>query len=202
MGWRPVSDAVPPPPGISRWWWFHNCQKTAACYTPSASSVRRTYSRRTATCCSFATPTLPPMGSRWSFPFEGLFRDQQRDPVPRVRWRAGAELTSLSLDAPSGRDFDAVLPARAEALVAPGSASARRAGGQRQRHPIPCWPRASGRERIFGDASIRISRTGAQRRFGRALRAGDDVLEHRGRTARQLMTMPYGQWHPAGWAVD
>ena len=108
---------------------------------------------------------------------------------------------SPSLDAASWTwGFDAQPPARRKASVAPGDASAR----------SNWWPASTARqfrvmaenisrERIFGDASIRISGTRAQRRAGCALCAGDEPSSSRGAHARQLMDVLTLNGIPLGW---
>jgi len=112
---------------------------------------------------------------------------------------------SLSLDAASWTwGFDAQLPAAAENLVAPGSN-----GG-----PVELLASVNGtafrvlaesisRERVFGDASIRISGRGRNAVLAAPYAPVMTFSNTEGRTARQLMDdVLTVNGIPLGWAVD
>lgn len=208
-GWSGrYQDAVPPPPGISIWV-IPEPPAPQPCYTPSAHLL-------------FAA--LVPAGSHLLFVCENHINPPPPDgepvvvPVRRVyfvinnvtlyRVSDGAPVPvfnlSLSLDASSWAwGFDAVLPAKAEALVA-GSASApvellASVNGT----PFRVLAESISRERSFGDASIRISGRGRNAVLAAPYAPVMTFSNTEGRTARQLMDdVLTVNGIPLGWAVD
>ena len=209
-GWSGrYQDAVPPPPGISIWV-IPEPPAPQPCYTPSAhllfSALVPAGSDLLFVCERHINPP-PPDGEPVIVPVRRvyfvinnvtLFRVSDGAPVPVFN-------LSLSLDASSWAwGFDAVLPARAEALVAPGSASG----------PVELVASVNGtsfrvlaesisRERIFGDASIRISGRGHNAVLAAPYAPVMTFSNTEGRTARQLMDdVLTVNGIPLGWAVD
>lgn len=209
-GWRGrYQEAVPPPPGISRWV-VPEPPVPQPCYTPSPhllfAALAATDGHLLFLCENHITPP-PPDGEAVVIPVRRvyfvinnvtLFRVSDGAPVPVFN-------LSLSLDASSWAwGFDAVLPARAEALVAPGSASG----------PVELVASVNGtsfrvlaesisRERIFGDASIRISGRGRNAVLAAPYAPVMTFSNTEGRTARQLMDdVLTVNGIPLGWAVD
>jgi hypothetical protein len=209
-GWRGrYQDAVPPPPGISIWV-IPEPPAPQPCYTPSAhllfAALVPADSHLLFVCENHINPP-PPDGEPVVVPVRRvyfvinnvtLYRVSDGAPVPVFN-------LSLSLDAASWAwGFDAVLPARAEALVAPGSASG----------PVELAASVNGtsfrvlaesisRERIFGDASIRISGRGRNAVLAAPYAPVMTFSNTEGRTARQLMDdVLTVNGIPLGWAVD
>ncbi|MBH2008194.1 MAG: hypothetical protein I8H71_00705 [Xanthomonadaceae bacterium] len=209
-GWRGrYQEAVPPPPGISRWV-VPEPPVPQPCYTPSPhllfAALAATDGHLLFLCENHITPP-PPDGEPVVIPVRRvyfvinnvtLYRVSDGAPVPVFN-------LSLSLDASSWAwGFDAVLPARAEALVAPGSASG----------PVELVASVNGtpfrvlaeritRERIFGDASIRISGRGRNAVLAAPYAPVMTFSNFEGRTARQLMDDALTvNGIPLGWAVD
>ncbi|MBK8336972.1 MAG: hypothetical protein IPL03_10420 [Sterolibacteriaceae bacterium] len=208
-GWRGwYQEAVPPPPGISRWV-VPEPPVPQPCYTPSPhllfAALAATDGHLLFLCENHITPP-PPDGEPVVVPVRRvyfvinnvtLFRVSDGAPVPVFN-------LSLSLDASSWAwGFDAVLPAKAEALVA-GSASG----------PVELVASVNGtsfrvlaesisRERIFGDASIRISGRGRNAVLAAPYAPVMTFSNTEGRTARQLMDdVLTVNGIPLGWAVD
>jgi hypothetical protein len=209
-GWQGrYQEAVPPPPGISRWV-VPEPPVPQPCYTPSPhllfAALAATDGHLLFLCENHITPP-PPDGEPVVIPVRRvyfvinnvtLYRVSDGAPVPVFN-------LSLSLDASSWAwGFDAVLPARAEALVAPGSASG----------PVELVASVNGtpfrvlaeritRERIFGDASIRISGRGRNAVLAAPYAPVMTFSNFEGRTARQLMDDALTvNGIPLGWAVD
>lgn len=208
-GWRGrYQEAVPPPPGISRWV-VPEPPVPQPCYTPSAyllfAALAPADSHLLFLCENHTEP--PPDGEPVVVPVRRVYfvinnvtlhRVPDGTPVPVFN-------LSLSLDAASWAwGFDAVLPARAEALVASGSASG----------PIELVASVNGtafrvlaesisRERIFGDASIRISGRGRNAVLAAPYAPVMTFSNTEVRTARQLMDdVLTVNGIPLGWAVD
>jgi len=208
-GWRGrYHEAVPPPPGISRWV-VPEPPVPQPCYTPSPhllfAALAATERHLLFLCENHITPP-PPDGEPVVVPVRRvyfvinnvtLYRLSDGAPVPVFN-------LSLSLDASSWTwGFDAVLPAKAEALVA-GSASG----------PVELVASVNGtafrvlaesisRERIFGDASIRISGRGRNAVLATPYAPVMTFSNTEGRTARQLMDdVLTVNGIPLGWAVD
>lgn len=208
-GWRGrYQEAVPPPPGISRWV-VPEPPVPQPCYTSSPhllfAALAATDGHLLFLCENHVTPP-PPDGEPVVIPVRRvyfvinnvtLYRVSDGSPVPVFN-------LSLSLDASSWAwGFDAVLPAKAEALVA-GSASG----------PVELVASVNGtsfrvlaerisRERIFGDASIRISGRGRNAVLAAPYAPVMTFSNTEGRTARQLMDdVLTVNGIPLGWAVD
>jgi hypothetical protein len=209
-GWNGrYQDAVPPPPGISVWV-VPQPPAPIPCYTPSAhllfAALAPADSRLLFVCENHVNPPTPD-GEPVVVPVRRvyfvinnvtLYRVSDGAPVPVFN-------LSLSLDASSWAwGFDAVLPARAEALVAPGSVSG----------PVELVASVNGtafrvlaesisRERIFGDASIRISGRSHNAVLAAPYAPVMTFSNTEGRTARQLMDdVLTVNGIPLGWAVD
>jgi len=209
-GWRGrYQEAVPPPPGISRWV-VPEPPVPQPCYTPSPHLL---FAALTATdghlllLCENHTDPPPPDGEPVVVPVRRVYfvindvtlhRVPDGTPVPVFN-------LSLSLDAASWAwGFDAVMPAKAESLVAPGTASG----------PVELVASVNGttfrvlaenisRERIFGDASIRISGRGRNAVLAAPYAPVMTFSNTEGRTARQLMDdVLTVNGIPLGWMVD
>ncbi|MDX1251139.1 MAG: hypothetical protein IDH49_02555 [Gammaproteobacteria bacterium] len=202
-------DAVPPPSGISVWV-VPQPPTPKPCYTPSTQllfAVLAPADGHLLFVCENHINPPPPDGEPVVVPVRRvyfvinnvtLYRVSDGAPVPVFN-------LSLSLDASSWAwGFDAVLPAKAEALVAPGNASG----------PVELMASVNGapfrvlaenisRERIFGDASIRISGRGRNAVLAAPYAPVMTFSNGDARTARQLMDdvlMVNGI--PLGWTVD
>ncbi|KPF70280.1 hypothetical protein IP84_00475 [beta proteobacterium AAP99] len=208
-GWRGrYQDAVPPPPGISTWV-IPEPPAPQPCYTPNAHLL-------------FAA--LVPAGSHLLFVCENHINPPPPDgepvvvPVRRVyfvinnvtlyRVSDGAPVPvfnlSLSLDASSWAwGFDAVLPAKAEALVAGSASGPVELVASVNGTPFRVLAESISRERIFGDASIRISGRGRNAVLAAPYAPVMTFSNTEGRTARQLMDdVLTVNGIPLGWAVD
>ena len=208
-GWRGrYQGAVPPPPGISRWV-VPEPPAPQPCYTPSPhilfAGLAATDGHLLFLCENHIIPP-PPDGEPVVVPVRRvyfvinnvtLYRASDGAPVPVFN-------LSLSLDAASWAwGFDAVLPAKAEALVA-GNASG----------PVELVATINGttfrvlaenisRERSFGDASIRISGRGRNAVLAAPYAPVMTFSNPEARTARQLMDDVLAvNGIPLGWAVD
>lgn len=209
-GWRGrYQDAVPPPPGISVWV-VPQPPATTPCYAPSThllfAALAPADSHLLFVCENHIDPP-PPDGEPVVVPVRRVYfvinnvtlhRLPDGLPVPVFN-------LSLSLDAASWTwGFDAQLPAKAEALVAPGSASG----------PVELVASVNGtafrvlaenisRERIFGDASIRISGRGRNAVLAAPYAPVMTFSNAEARTARQLMDDVLTlNGIPLGWTVD
>ena len=112
---------------------------------------------------------------------------------------------SLSLDTASWAwGFDAQLPAKAEVLVAPGGASGPvELVASVNGTPFRVLAESISRERIFGDASVRISGRGRNAVLATPYAPVMTFSNTEGRTARQLMDdVLTVNGIPLGWAVD
>jgi hypothetical protein len=209
-GWRGrYQEAVPPPPGISRWV-VPEPPVPQPCYTPSPhllfAALAATDGHLLFLCENHVTPP-PPDGEPVVVPVRRvyfvinnvtLFRVSDGAPVPVFN-------LSLSLDASSWAwGFDAVLPARAEALGAPGSASGPvELVASVNGTPFRVLAESISRERIFGDASIRISGRGRNAVLAAPYAPVMTFSNTEGRTARQLMDdVLTVNGIPLGWAID
>ena len=209
VGWPGrYHDAMRPPPGISVWV-IPEPPAPQPCYTPSAhllfAALAPADSHLLFVCRNHIDP--PPDGEPVVVPVRRVYlvinnvtlhRLPDGLPVPVFN-------LSLSLDAASWTwGFDALLPAAAENLVAPGSN-----GG-----PVELLASVNGtafrvlaesisRERIFGDASIRISGRGRNAVLAAPYAPVMTFSNTEGRTARQLMDdVLTVNGIPLGWAVD
>jgi len=209
-GWRGrYQEAVPPPPGISLWV-IPEPPAPLPCYTPSAHLLFAALAPADGHLlfvCENHTDPPPPDGEPVVVPVRRVYfvindvtlhRVPDGTPVPVFN-------LSLSLDAASWAwGFDAVLPAKAESLVAPGTASG----------PVELVASVNGttfrvlaenisRERIFGDASIRISGRGHNAVLAAPYAPVMTFSNTEGRTARQLMDdVLTVNGIPLGWIVD
>lgn len=208
-GWRGrFQDAVPPPPGISIWV-IPEPPAPQPCYTPSAhllfAALAPTDGHLLFVCENHTEP--PPEGEPVVVPVRRVYfvindvtlhRLPDGLPVPVFS-------LSLSLDAASWTwGFDAQLPAKAESLVAPGTASG----------PVELVASVNGtefrvfaesisRERVFGDASIRISGRGRNAVLAAPYAPVMTFRNAEARTARQLMDDVLTlNGIPLGWTVD
>ena len=209
-GWHGrFQEAVPPPPGISVWV-VPEPPAPQPCYTPSAHLLFAALAPADGHLlfvCENHTDPPPPDGEPVVVPVRRVYfvinnvtlhRLPDGLPVPVFN-------LSLSLDAASWTwGFDAQLPAKAEGLVAPGSASG----------PVELLANINGtafrvlaesisRERIFGDASIRISGRGRNAVLAAPYAPVMTFGNAEARTARQLMDDVLTlNGIPLGWTVD
>ena len=208
-GWRGrYQDAVPPPAGISLLV-VPEPPATTPCYTPSTAllfaALAATDGHLLFICENHDHP--PPNGEPVVVPIRRLYFVINNVTLHRVP--DGAEVPvfslSLSLDAASWTwGFEASLPASAESLVDPGAASG----------PVELLASVNGtafrvlaenisRERIFGDAGIRISGRGRNAVLAAPYAPVMTFSNAEGRTARQLMDDVLTiNGVPLGWAVD
>lgn len=185
--------AMRPPPGISRWV-LPEPPPPSPCYTPSAHllfAVLAATGTDLLFACDKATNSPPPDGNTVRVPVRRVYfvinnvtlhRVPDGLPVPVYN-------VSLSLDTASWTwGFDAHLPDKAEALVAPGSGSG----------PVELLASINGtdfrvlaesisRERSFGEASIRVSGRGHNAVLAAPYAPVMNFQQLQARTARQLM---------------
>ena len=208
-GWRGrYQDAVPPPPGISVWV-VPQPPALTPCYTPSANllfaALASADSHLLFVCERHINPP-PPDGEPVVVPVRRvyfvinnvtLYRVSDGAPVPVFN-------LSLSLDASSWAwGFDAVLPAKAEALVAGSASGPVELVASVNGTPFRVLAESISRERIFGDASIRISGRGRNAVLSAPYAPVMTFSNTEGRTARQLMDdVLTVNGIPLGWAVD
>lgn len=163
-GWRSrYQDAVPPPPGISIWV-IPEPPAPQPCYTPSThllfAALAPADSHLLFVCENHIDPP-PPDGEPVVVPVRRVYFVINNVTLHRLPDGLPMPVFSLSLalDAASWTwGFDALLPAAATSLVAPGSN-----GGPVELvasvngTPFRVLAESISRERVFGDASIRIS---------------------------------------------
>ena len=201
--------AMRPPPGISRWV-LPEPPSPSPCYTPSAHLLFAVVDAADADLlfvCDKATNPPPPDGNTVRVPVRRvyfvinnvtLYRLPDGLPVPVFN-------LSLSLDAASWTwGFDAQLPAKAEALLAPGSGAG----------PVELLASINGtdfrvlaesisRERSFGEASIRVSGRGHNAVLAAPYAPVMNFQQPQARTARQLMDdVLTVNGVPMGWTID
>lgn len=202
-------NARPPPPGISLWI-VVDPPAPQPCYTPSThllfSALAATDGHLLFVCENHSDPK-PPDGEPVVVPVRRVYF--VINDVTLHRFPDGAPVPvfslSLSLDAASWTwGFEGVLPLKAESLVAPGNASG----------PVELVASVNGttfrvlaenisRERVFGDASIRISGRGRNSVLAAPYAPTMVFTNTEGRTARQLMDdVLTVNGVPLGWAVD
>lgn len=209
VGWPGrYHDAMRPPPGISVWV-IPEPPAPQPCYTPSAhllfAALAPADSHLLFVCRNHIDP--PPDGEPVVVPVRRVYLVINNVTLHRLPDGLPVPVFSLSLalDAASWTwGFDALLPAAAENLVAPGSN-----GG-----PVELLASVNGtafrvlaesisRERIFGDASIRISGRGRNAVLAAPYAPVMTFSNTEGRTARQLMDdVLTVNGIPLGWAVD
>src|SRR6218665_3722726 len=206
-------EAVPPPPGISRWV-VPEPPVPQPCYTPSPhllfAALAGADGHLLFLCENHITPP-PPDGEPVVVPVRRVYFVINNVTLYRLNpdGSDGAPVPvfnlSLSLDVSSWAwGFDAVLPAKAEALVAPGSASGPvELVASVNGTPFRVLAESISRERIFGDASIRISGRGCNAVLAAPYAPVMTFSNTEGRTARQLMNdVLTVNGIPLGWAVD
>lgn len=201
-------DAVPPPPGLS-WPASPEPPLPSTCYTPSPAllfAVQAGGGGQLLFVCDHANDP-PSDGDSVIVPVRRVYfvinnvtlhRLPDGLPVPVFN-------LSLSLDAASWTwGFNAQLPAKAEVLVAPNSASG----------PVELLASINGtdfrvlaesisRERVFGDASIRVSGRGRNAVLAAPYAPVMNFSNPEGRTARQLMDDVLTlNGISLGWSVD
>lgn len=208
VGWRGRhQDAMRPPPGISVWL-VPEPPDPPRCYTPSGHLLFAALAPADAHLLFFCENHIdPPDGEPVVVPIRRVYfvinnvtlhRLPDGLPVPVFN-------LSLSLDAASWTwGFDAQLPAKAEALVAPGDASG----------PVELVVSINGtqfrvlaesisRERSFGDASIRVSGRGRNAVLAAPYAPVMNFQQPQARTARQLMDDVLTlNGIPLGWNID
>ncbi len=213
-GWRGrYQEAVPPPPGISLWVVPEPPVPQPCPNWNGGPSPHLLFAALTATdghllfLCENHIDPPPPDGEPVVVPVRRvyfvindvtLYRVSDGAPVPVFN-------LSLSLDSSSWAwGFDAVLPAKAESLVAPDNASG----------PVELIASVNGttfrvhaenisRERIFGDASIRIAGRGRNAVLAAPYAPVMTFSNAESRTARQLMDdVLTVNGIPLGWTVD
>jgi len=211
VGWRGrYQDAMRPPPGISAWV-IPEPPEPPRCYTPSGHLLFAATAPASAHllffCENHIAPPGPGPGEPVVVPIRRVYfvinnvtlhRLPDGSPVPVFN-------LSLSLDAASWTwGFEALLPAAAESLVAPGSN-----GG-----PVELVASVNGtafrvqaesisRERVFGDASIRISGRGRNAVLAAPYAPVMNFQQLQARTARQLMDDALTlNGISLGWSID
>ena len=209
VGWPGrYHDAMRPPPGISVWV-IPEPPAPQPCYTPSAhllfAALAPADSHLLFVCRNHIDP--PPDGEPVVVPVRRVYLVINNVTLHRLPDGLPVPVFSLSLalDAASWTwGFDALLPAAAENLVAPGSN-----GG-----PVELLASVNGtafrvlaesisRERVFGDASIRISGRGRNAVLAAPYAPVMTFSNTEGRTARQLMDDVLAvNGIPLGWTVD
>lgn len=208
VGWRGrYQETMRPPPGISVWV-IPEPPEPPRCYTPSGHLLFAALAPAGAHLLFFCENHIePPDGEPVVVPIRRVYfvinnvtlrRVPDGTPVPVFN-------LSLSLDAASWAwGFDAVLPAKAEALVAPGSASGLvELVASVNGTPFRVLAESISRERIFGDASIRISGRGRNAVLAAPYAPVMTFSNTEGRTARQLMDdVLTVNGIPLGWTVD
>ena len=208
VGWRGrYQEAMRPPPGISVWV-IPEPPEPLRCYTPSGHLLFAAQAPASAHLLFFCeNHTDPPDGEPVVVPVRRVYfvinnvtlhRLPDGLPVPVFN-------LSLSLDAASWTwGFEALLPAAAESLVASGSNSG----------PVELVASVNGtlfrmlaesisRERVFGDASIRISGRGRNAVLAAPYAPVMNFQQPQARTARQLMDDVLTlNGIPLGWNID
>jgi hypothetical protein len=193
-GWRGrYQEAVPPPPGISVWV-VPQPPAPTPCYTPSTrllfAALAPVDCHLLFVCENHIDPP-PPDGEPVVVPVRRVYFVINNVTLHRLPDGLPVPVFSLSLSLDSASwtwGFDAQLPAKAEALVAPGNASG----------PVELVASVNGtafrvmaenisRERIFGDASIRISGRGRNAVLAAPYAPVMTFSNAEARTARQLM---------------
>ncbi|MBK1674624.1 hypothetical protein CKO35_15265 [Ectothiorhodospira shaposhnikovii] len=209
-GWRGrYQDAVPPPSGISIWV-IPEPPAPQPCYTPSAhlrfSALAPANSHLLFHCENHIDPP-PPDGEPVVVPVRRVYFVINNVTLHRLPDGLPVPVFSLSLaldDASWTWGFDALLPAAAEALVAPGSN-----GGPVELvasvngTPFRVLAESISRERVFGDASIRISGRGRNAVLAAPYAPVMNFQQPQARTARQLMEdLLTLNGIPLGWNID
>jgi hypothetical protein len=208
-GWRGrFQEAVAPPPGISVWV-VPVPPAPQPCYMPSAhllfAALAPADGHLLFVCENHPEP--PPEGEPVVVPVRRVYfvinnvtlhRMPDGLPVPVFN-------LSLSLDAASWTwGFEAQLPAKAESLVAPGTASGpAELVASVNGTAFRVFAESISRERVFGDASIRISGRGRNAGLAAPYAPVMTFRNAEARTARQLMDDVLTlNGIPLGWTVD
>ena len=210
QGWRGLhQEARRPPPGISVWV-IPSPPEPPPCYVPSANLVfdarSPSDSQLLFACDNFIRPLSPGQElvvvpiRRVYFVINNVTLHRLPDGLPVPVFNL-----SLSLDMSSWTwGFDAQLPAKAEGLVAPNSASG----------PVELLASVNGtdfrvlaesigRERVFGDSTIRISGRGHNAVLAAPYAPVMTFSNPQVRTARQLMDDVLTlNGIPLGWTID
>ncbi|WP_124982698.1 hypothetical protein [Ralstonia solanacearum] len=208
VGWRGrYQEAMRPPPGISVWV-IPEQPEPPRCYTPSGHLLFPALASASAHLLFFCENHIDPPGGepvvvpirRVYFVINNVTLHRLPDGLPVPVFNL-----SLSLDAASWTwGFEALLPAAAEYLIAPGSN-----GG-----PVELVANVNGttfrvlaesisRERMFGDASIRISGRGRNAVLAAPYAPVMNFQQPQARTARQLMDDVLTlNGIPLGWDID
>ncbi len=209
-GWRGrYQDAVQPPPGISIWV-IPEPPAPQPCYTPSAHLVFAALApadRHLLFVCENHIDPPPPDGEPVVVPVRRVYFVINNVTLHRLPDGLPVPVFSLSLalDAASWTwGFDALLPAAATSLVAPGSN-----GGPVELvasvngTPFRVLAESISRERVFGDASIRISGRGRNAVLAAPYAPVMNFQQPQARTARQLMDDVLTlNGIPLGWSID
>ena len=210
VGWRGLyQEAMRPPPGISVWV-IPEPPEPPRCYTPIGHLLFTALAPASAHLLFFCQNLIdppPPDGEpvvvpvwRVYFVINNVTLHRLPDGLPVPVFNL-----SLSLDAASWAwGFDALLPAAAESLVAPGSN-----GGPVELvasvngTPFRVLAESISRERVFGDASIRISGRGRNAVLAAPYAPMMNFQQPQARTARQLMDDVLTlNGIPLGWNID
>ena len=208
VGWRGrYQDAMRPPPGISVWI-VPEPPEPPRCYTPIGHLLFTALAPASAHLLFFCqNHTDPPDGEPVVVPVRRVYfvinnvtlhRLPDGLPVPVFN-------LALSLDAASWTwGFDALLPAAATSLVAPGSN-----GGPVELvasvngTPFRVLAESISRERSFGDASIRVSGRGRNAVLAAPYAPVMNFQQPQARTAQQLMDDVLTlNGIPLGWNID
>ena len=210
MGWRGrYQDAVPPLPGISIWV-IPEPPAPQPCYAPSAhlvfAALAPADSHLLFVCENHIDPP-PPDGEPVVVPVRRVYFVINNVTLHRLPDGLPVPVFSLSLalDAASWTwGFDALLPAAATSLVAPSSN-----GGPVELvasvngTPFRVLAESISRERVFGDASIRISGRGRNAVLAAPYAPVMNFQQPQARTARQLMDDVLTlNGIPLGWSID
>ena len=210
VGWRGrYQDAMRPPPGISVWI-VPEPPEPPRCYTPNGHLLFAALGPTSAHLLFFCeNHIVPPPADgepvvvpvrRVYFVINNVTLHRLPDGLPVPVFNL-----SLSLDAASWAwGFDALLPAAAESLVAPGSN-----GGPVELvasvngTPFRVLAESISRERVFGDASIRISGRGRNAVLAAPYAPVMNFQQPQARTAQQLMDDVLTlNGIPLGWSID
>ncbi len=208
VGWRGrYQDAMRPPPGISVWVISHP-PDPPRCYTPSGHLLFPTLAPASAHLLFFCEnhidpphpdgePVIVPI-RRVYFVINNVTLHRLPDGLPVPVFNL-----SLSLDAASWTwGFDAQLPAKAESLVALGNGPVELVASVNGT-PFRVLAESISRERVFGDASIRVSGRGRNAPLAAPYAPVMNFQQPQARTARQLMDDVLTlNGIPLGWNID
>ena len=208
VGWRGrYQDAMRPPPGISVWI-VPEPPEPPRCYTPIGHLLFTALAPASAHLLFFCqNHTDPPDGEPVVVPVRRVYFVINNVTLHRLPDGLPVPVFSLSLalDAASWTwGFDALLPAAATSLVAPGSN-----GGPVELvasvngTPFRVLAESISRERSFGDASIRVSGRGRNAVLAAPYAPVMNFQQPQARTAQQLMDDVLTlNGIPLGWNID